>query len=90
MEEQQIAPPGTMVYDASGEPLGTVESSGPSSMVVVSSDGPTEFDVPIDVVFETRADGMYLSVTREDLLNRGKGEVPVDGDTVEIPGDLDT
>lgn len=76
MEPLQILPPGTVVYGADGEPIGTVASADEQFAVVGTGDYPPFLYVPVGAIFETREDGAYLSVTGEDARNRGWGREP--------------
>lgn len=79
MEIGQAVSPGWIVYGADGEPLGTVESSDDSYVVVEAEDVPTTFSIPVSAIVETREDGVYLSVTRDDALNQGWDQEPMEG-----------
>ncbi len=88
MDIGQAVPPGRIVYGADGEPIGTVESSDDSYVMVESDDMPMTFSIPVDAIVETREDGVYLSVTRDDALRQGWGEPPEEGpDRVVGEGD---
>ncbi len=80
MEQRQLLPPGTIVYGADGENLGTVQSSEASHIVVESGDSSSTFYVPATAIVETREDGAYLSVTATDARNQGWDHDPVDGE----------
>jgi len=79
MEIGQAVPPGTMVYGADGEPIGTVESSDDATVMVESEDSTTTLAIPVSAIVEAREDGVYLSVTRDDALRQGWGELPEEG-----------
>jgi hypothetical protein len=79
MDIGQAVPPGIIVYGADGEPIGTVESSDDTTVMVEAEDSTTTFAIPVSAIVETREDGAYLSVTREDALRQGWGEAPEEG-----------
>ena len=88
MEIGQAVPPGTMVYGADGEPIGTVESSDDATVMVESEDSTTTLAIPVSAIVEAREDGVYLSVTRDDALRQGWGELPEEGpDRIVEEGD---
>lgn len=71
MDLHQVVPPGTIVYGADGEPIGTVQSSESTYMTVDSGDFPLTYYIPVSAVLETREDGAYLSVTAEGARAQG-------------------
>ena len=79
MEIGQAVPPGRIVYGADGEEIGTVESSDDASLLVDSGDVPAMFSIPVSAVVETREDGVYLSVTRDDAFRQGWEQGPAEG-----------
>jgi hypothetical protein len=79
MDIGQAVPPGIIVYGADGEPIGTVESSDDTTVMVESEDSTTTFAIPVSAIVETREDGAYLSVTRDDALRQGWGQAPEEG-----------
>jgi hypothetical protein len=88
MDIGQAVPPGRLVYGADGEPIGTVESSDDAYVMVQSEDMPTTYSIPVSAIIETREDGVYLSVTREDALRQGWGQPPEEGpDRIVDEGD---
>jgi len=76
MDLHQVVPPGTIVYGADLEPIGTVQSSESSYMTVDSDDFPLTYYIPVSAVVETREDGAYLSVTAEGARNQGWDRQP--------------
>src|SRR6478672_1054387 len=88
MDIGQAVPPGRLVYGADGEPIGTVESSDDTYVIVESEDTPTTYSIPVSAIVETRDDGVYLSVTRDDALRQGWGQLPEEGpDRIVDEGD---
>ena len=88
MDIGQAVPPGRLVYGADGDPIGTVESSDDTYVMVESEDMPTTFSIPVSAIVETREDGVYLSVTRDDALRQGWGQLPEEGpDRIVDEGD---
>ncbi len=88
MDIGQAVPPGRLVYGADGEPIGTVESSDDTYVIVESEDTPTTYSIPVSAIVETRDDGVYLSVTRDDALRQGWGQLPEEGpDRIVNEGD---
>jgi len=93
MEPRQVAPPGTVVYGADDEPFGTISSSEDNYIVVDSGGVPPTYYVPVSAIFESREDGLYLSVTSADAQRQGWNEKPVAeaiseaGDRVEAATD---
>ena len=76
MEPRQVAPPGMVVYGADDEPFGTVTSSEDTYIVVDSGGIPPTYYVPVSAIFESREDGLYLSVTSADARRQGWDETP--------------
>jgi hypothetical protein len=79
MDIGQAVPPGIIVYGADGEPIGTVESSDDTTVMVEAEDSIATFSIPVSAIVESREDGVYLSVTRDDALRQGWGQTPEEG-----------
>jgi hypothetical protein len=57
-------------------------------VIVESEDTPTTYSIPVSAIVETRDDGVYLSVTRDDALRQGWGQLPEEGpDRIVDEGD---
>lgn len=78
MDEEQLIPPGTMVYGADEKTIGSVTTTDETYMTVDTGDTPSILYIPADAIFETRQDGVYLTVSAEDALHRGWDQEPVD------------
>ena len=76
MEPRQVAPPGMVVYGADDEPFGTIMSSEDDYIVVDTGGDPPTLYVPASAVFESRVDGLYLSVTSADARRQGWDQSP--------------
>ena len=76
MEPRQAAPPGMVVYGADDEPFGTIMSSEDDYIVVDTGGDPPTYYVPASAIFESREDGLYLSVTSADARRQGWSETP--------------
>ena len=50
MDIGQAVPPGRLVYGADGEPIGTVESSDDTYVIVESEDTPTTYSIPVSAI----------------------------------------
>ena len=91
MDLHQVVPPGTIVYGADGEPIGTVQSSESTYMTVDSDDFPTTYYIPVSAVVETREDGAYLSVTaagaRDQGWERQPAVDPIDDQVTDLGSD---
>lgn len=76
MEPLQALPPGTIVYGADGEMIGTVQSADDLYVVVDTDDWPPNLYIPVDAIVETSEDGAFLSVTGDDARDQGWGREP--------------
>jgi len=76
MDDQQVLPPGTVVYGADDESIGTITSADDTYMTVDTGGVPPLLYIPASAIFETREDGAYLSVTGEDARRRGWDREP--------------
>lgn len=70
IEEEQLIPPGTIVYGADEKTIGSVTSADDTYMTVDTGDIPPLLYIPASAIFETREDGVYLTVSAEDALHR--------------------
>lgn len=86
MEPMRALPPGTMVYGADDQHIGTVESADDAFVVVETGGVPPHFYVPMTAIVETREDGAYLSVTWADARNQGWDREPAGTETTEELG----
>jgi len=76
MDDQQVLPPGIVVYGADDETIGTVTSADDTYVTVDTGGMPQLLYIPASAIFETRDDGAYLSVTGEDARRRGWDREP--------------
>lgn len=76
MDDQQVLPPGIVVYGADDESIGTVTSADDTYITVDTGGVPPLLYIPVSAIFETREDGAYLSVTGEDARKRGWDREP--------------
>ena len=81
MEPRQAAPPGTSVYGADGELIGTIQSTEGGYIVVDSGGVPPVYYVPGSAIVEMRDDGAYLSVTAADAQHQGWSRAPESGES---------
>jgi len=90
MDIQQTINPGATVYGADGEKVGTVGTYNASYMVVGKGFFfPKDYYIPVNFIAESSPDAVYLSVTKDDALNQGWDQEPVDTmttDTYVTPG----
>ncbi len=87
MDDMQIMPPGTVVYGADDESIGIVESADDRYMVVDTGSYPPLLYIPSTAIFETREDGVYLTVTGADARHRGWDREP--GEEMESLAEAD-
>jgi uncharacterized protein (TIGR02271 family) len=79
MDMQQMITPGTTVYGSDGEKVGTVATYGDSYVVVEKGFFfPKDYYIPMSAITQTTADGVYLSVTKDEALNQGWDQEQVD------------
>ncbi len=71
MDDMQVIPPGTVVYGADGESIGSVMSADDVYMTVDTGGDPARLFIPASAIFETREDGVYLSASSSDAQQRG-------------------
>lgn len=70
---------GTEVYDAGGEKVGTVSEHGVQDGCLVIHHGMFRQDVyiPLNIIQRNDADGVYLNLYKDDILNRDWNAPPV-------------
>ena len=89
MDIQQTINPGATVYGADGEKVGTVATYGGSYVVVEKGFFfPKDYYIPISAITETSNDAVYLSVTKDEALNQGWDQQPVEGYTTSGQADM--
>ena len=71
MDDMQVIPPGTIVYGADRESIGSVMSADEKYMAVDTGGIPPRLFIPGSAILETREDGVYLTVSSEDARQRG-------------------
>jgi len=92
MDMQQNIQPGATVYGADGEKVGTVATySGQYIVVEKGFFFPKDYYIPLNAVAETSGDAVYLTVSKDDALNQGWDQQPVDTYTGDMQqGTMDT
>jgi len=79
MDRQQTITPGTTVYGSDGEKVGSVATYGNSYVVVEKGFFfPKDYYIPMSAISETTADGVYLTVTKDEALSQGWDKEQVD------------
>ena len=66
MEERQTLAPGTRVYSADGEQIGTIKSSDNSSFVVDGDILTDDVHIPLNTIVMSREGEVHLSVSKAD------------------------
>jgi len=82
---------GTPVFDAGGEKVGTVSEHNVQGGYLVVHKGwlfPKDVYVPLNVIQSNNADGIYLSLYKDDLSNQDWDNPPVGGS--DVVGTTDT
>src|SRR5579863_3275585 len=89
---QQFAE-GTPVFDAGGEKVGTVSEHNVQGGYLVVRKGwlfPKDVYVPLNVIQSNNADGIYLSMYKDDLANQNWDDPPMGGSTMAGATDMNT
>lgn len=88
MEMQQAIVPGATVYDLNADKVGTVVSTDGAYVVVEKGFFfPKDYYIPVDVIADTDQSGIYLSITKNDALDQGWDQQPVDTTVTDNPDD---
>lgn len=70
MEERQTLAPGTRVYSADGEQIGTIKSSDNSSFVVDGDVLTDDVHIPLSAIVMSREGEVHLSASKADALEQ--------------------
>lgn len=70
MEERQTLAPGTRVYSADGEQIGTIQSSDNSYFVVEGDVLPADVQIPLSAIVLSREGEVHLSASTAEALDQ--------------------